>query len=71
MFCGFVLQFLLGVVCIRWDVGRSIFECIGDKVATFLNYTDFGSTFIYGAELVDKRIFCFAVRWTYAKRFLR
>lgn len=59
--CGLLLQFLLGVLCIRWDVGRSIFQCIGKKVATFLAYTNAGSSFVYGKELVGDGLFVFAV----------
>lgn len=58
---GIVAQFLLGVICIRWDVGRSIFQCLGDKVATFLNYSKQGSRFVFGDEIVDKGLFAFAI----------
>lgn len=37
---------------IRWEVGRSIFDCLGNKVKTFLKYTDEGSSFVYGDDLV-------------------
>uniref|UniRef100_A0A182P5K3 Sodium/nucleoside cotransporter n=1 Tax=Anopheles epiroticus TaxID=199890 RepID=A0A182P5K3_9DIPT len=63
---GAVFQFLLGLFCIRWEVGRSIFSCIGDKVATFLNYTRAGASFVYGMVLVgdgenEYAIFAFSV----------
>ncbi len=32
----------------RWDVGRSVLACIGDKVNRFLAFTDDGSQFMYG-----------------------
>ncbi|XP_021696985.1 solute carrier family 28 member 3 isoform X1 [Aedes aegypti] len=59
---GVTFQFLLGLFCIRWEVGRSIFSCIGDKVATFLNYSAEGASFVYGDFIVRKEgVFAFAV----------
>uniref|UniRef100_A0AAG5DEN2 Sodium/nucleoside cotransporter n=1 Tax=Anopheles atroparvus TaxID=41427 RepID=A0AAG5DEN2_ANOAO len=63
---GVVFQFLLGLFCIRWEVGRSIFSCVGDKVAVFLNYTAAGASFVYGSVLVGSgenefAIFAFSV----------
>uniref|UniRef100_A0A8D8BK10 Sodium/nucleoside cotransporter n=4 Tax=Culex pipiens TaxID=7175 RepID=A0A8D8BK10_CULPI len=59
---GVTFQFLLGLFCIRWEVGRSIFECIGDKVATFLNYSADGASFVYGDFIVRQEgVFAFAV----------
>lgn len=59
---GVTFQFLLGLFCIRWEVGRSIFSCIGDKVATFLNYSAEGAAFVYGDFIVRKEaVFAFAV----------
>ncbi|XP_058831562.1 sodium/nucleoside cotransporter 1 [Topomyia yanbarensis] len=59
---GVIFQFLLGLFCIRWDVGRSIFSCIGDKVATFLNYSADGAEFVYGQFIVrQEAVFAFAV----------
>ncbi|CAD7077356.1 unnamed protein product [Hermetia illucens] len=58
---GLIAQFLLGVVCIRWEVGRSIFQCLGDKVATFLHFTNNGSKFVFGDQLINDQIFAFAI----------
>ncbi|XP_062128423.1 solute carrier family 28 member 3 [Drosophila sulfurigaster albostrigata] len=58
---GITCQFLLGVFCIRWDVGRSIFECLGNKVATFLNYGVDGARFVFGDLLIDNDVFAFAI----------
>jgi len=58
---GLYIQFVLGLIIIRWSVGRSIFQCIGDKVATFLAYTDAGSSFVYGDMLIDSGVFAFKV----------
>lgn len=60
--CGAFLQFILGIVFIRWPVGRSIFECFGMKVSQFLEYGKDGAKFVYGDFLVfEQRIFAFAV----------
>jgi nucleoside permease NupC len=60
--CGAVFQFLLGILFIRWPVGRSIFECFGNKVARFLEYGKDGAAFVYTDFLVfEKGIFAFAV----------
>jgi pyrimidine nucleoside transport protein len=58
---GLVIQFLLGLVTIRWSVGRSIFQCIGDRVTIFLGYSNVGARFVYGSDLIDKGIFAFQV----------
>ncbi|CAG0898788.1 unnamed protein product, partial [Cyprideis torosa] len=49
---GMGLQFVFGLLILRWEVGKSVFKCIGDKVGTFLGYSDSGSGFVYG-YLVD------------------
>lgn len=60
--CGAVFQFLLGVLFIRWPVGRRIFECFGNKVAQFLEFGKFGAAFVYSDFIVmEKGIFAFAV----------
>lgn len=60
--CGFILQFIFAFVCIRWSIGRQIFQCIGDKLANFLNFSKFGAEFVYGDFLVHKEsVFAFSV----------
>jgi pyrimidine nucleoside transport protein len=58
---GLYIQFVLGLIIIRWSVGRSIFQCLGNKVATFLSYSDAGSSFVYGNMLIDSGVFAFKV----------
>jgi pyrimidine nucleoside transport protein len=55
------IQFVIGLIIIRWSVGRSIFHCIGEKVATFLSYGDAGSSFVYGDTLINNGVFAFKV----------
>ncbi|PNF32372.1 hypothetical protein B7P43_G10102 [Cryptotermes secundus] len=56
---GLAVQFLLGLITIRWSVGRNIIQCIGDRVAIFLGYSNEGARFVYGSDLIDKGIFAF------------
>lgn len=61
--CGISMQFLFALFCIRSEIGRSVFDCVGKKVVTFLNYTNAGSKFVYGSFLItEKAVFAFAVR---------
>ena len=38
---------------LRWPVGKAAFGCLGKKVSIFLDYTDVGSSFVFG-YLVDQ-----------------
>ncbi|XP_077291965.1 putative transporter YutK isoform X2 [Arctopsyche grandis] len=59
---GVALQFIMGLITIRWSVGRDIFQCIGDKVSTFLMYSNDGSAFVFSDFLVlEKGVFAFQV----------
>ncbi|ROT65311.1 hypothetical protein C7M84_016734 [Penaeus vannamei] len=42
------LQFLLGLVILRWPLGQAVFQCAADKVTLFLGFTDVGSEFVFG-----------------------
>ncbi|CAM1294639.1 SLC28A3 (predicted) [Pycnogonum litorale] len=44
---GLSLQFIFALIILRWDVGRQVFDCIGNKVKTFLDFTDEGTSFVY------------------------
>ncbi|XP_069702918.1 uncharacterized transporter YutK-like isoform X2 [Periplaneta americana] len=57
--CGLGLQFLFGLITIRWSVGRNIFQCIGDRASIFLSYSDEGARFVFGNNLIDEGIFAF------------
>ncbi|XP_023211784.1 solute carrier family 28 member 3-like [Centruroides sculpturatus] len=52
---GTLLQFLFGLMILRWEVGKELFKCFGEKVDSFLKYTDYGSTFVFG-YLVDGKL---------------
>ncbi|XP_043529000.1 uncharacterized transporter YutK isoform X3 [Frieseomelitta varia] len=59
--CGLILQFLFGLISIRWPVGRSIFQCLASKVEAFLDFAKSGASFIYSDKLVDDGVFAFTV----------
>lgn len=50
--CGVCLQFLLGLFCIRMELGRRMFGCLGAKVAVFFDFAKQGASFVYGNDLV-------------------
>jgi len=45
---GMAIQFFMGLFILRWSVGIAIFRCLGEKVSTFLSFTDQGSSFLFG-----------------------
>lgn len=49
---GISFQFLMANLVLKTQIGKSIFQCVGDKIVTFLNFTDKGSEFVFGS-LVD------------------
>lgn len=66
MICGALFQFLLGILCIHSEIGRSIFACIGKKVTAFLEYAKDGIIMAYGEFLVKKEhVFAFAVSFLF------
>lgn len=42
----------MGLFCIRIEIGRKIFVCLGDKVAVFFEFAKKGAAFVYGDDLV-------------------
>ncbi|XP_071545802.1 uncharacterized transporter YutK-like [Panulirus ornatus] len=58
---GLSLQFVLGLIILRWSVGRDVFQCLAQKVATFLATTDEGSDFVFGDLASVMHIFAFSV----------
>lgn len=52
----------MGVLFIRWPVGRSIFQCFGEKVSQFLDFGKAGAEFVYGQYIVwELGVFAFAI----------
>ncbi|XP_033101662.1 solute carrier family 28 member 3-like isoform X2 [Anneissia japonica] len=57
---GLMLQFLLGLFVLRTDLGFTIFEWLGDMATIFLEFTDVGSEFVFGASY-EEHFFAFKV----------
>ena len=64
MLWGLGLQFILGLIILRWSVGKNVFDCVGRKVKTFLDYTDAGSGFVFGYLVTQKPFNTFALNDT-------
>ncbi|XP_059058902.1 uncharacterized transporter YutK-like, partial [Achroia grisella] len=59
---GLTLQFVFGLIFIRWEPGRIALQCFSDKVASFLMYGVEGAAFTFGDFLVKKEsVFAFSV----------
>ncbi|CAH1099493.1 unnamed protein product [Psylliodes chrysocephalus] len=57
---GTILQFIFGLLTIRWEVGRNILDCVGDKVNILLGYAFKAAEFPYGSNLVaTQQVFAF------------
>ena len=64
---GLGLQFLMGLLILRWSLGKAVFDCIGTKVKTFLDYTDAGSGFVFGYLVTQQPFYPGALNDTTAK----
>ena len=64
---GLGLQFLMGLLILRWSLGKAVFDCIGTKVKTFLDYTDAGSGFVFGYLVTQQPFYTGALNDTTAK----
>ena len=53
---GLVLQFIFALAILRWPIGRSVVKCIGEKIGRFLEFTNEGSSFVFG-YLVTQKVF--------------
>ena len=50
---GLAIQFVFGLMVLRWDLGRNVVDVLGRKITSFLKYTDAGSGFVYGYLVSD------------------
>lgn len=53
---GVGLQFIFGLIVLRWELGRQVIQCLGDKITIFLDYSNEGSGFVYGYLVTDKNM---------------
>uniref|UniRef100_A0A915JJD6 Sodium/nucleoside cotransporter n=1 Tax=Romanomermis culicivorax TaxID=13658 RepID=A0A915JJD6_ROMCU len=57
VYWGFFLQFLMGVLSLKWQMGLNAFGWLSENIVHFLEYTDYGTKFVYGF-LVDPPNIC-------------
>ena len=50
VFSGIFLQVMFGLIILRWKAGFQAFEWFGDKAVGFLDFTNFGSDFVFGEQ---------------------
>ncbi|KAI9560235.1 hypothetical protein GHT06_014249 [Daphnia sinensis] len=67
---GVALQFIFGLIVLRWDVGRQVIQCLGDKITVFLDYSNAGSGFVYGYLVTDVNMAGIALGTIFAFRIL-
>ncbi|CAL8129406.1 unnamed protein product [Orchesella dallaii] len=48
VFGGMLIQFVFGLLILRWEGGREFLDCVSLKVTTFLDFSNEGSSFVYG-----------------------
>lgn len=57
---GLEMQFILGVILMRTEFGYKLFKFISGQVTVFLEYTNRGSSLVFGDKYTD-HIFAFQV----------
>jgi len=50
---GLTIQFGFGLIVIKWKFGQDLVSCLSSKVKTFLGFSDYGSSMIYGYLVTD------------------
>ncbi|GMR36878.1 hypothetical protein PMAYCL1PPCAC_07073 [Pristionchus mayeri] len=53
---GFFIQFVMGMLVLKWDAGSDAFNWFSDQIVTFLDYTNAGTEFVYGFLAVPPNI---------------
>lgn len=48
MLSGFLLQFVLGLLLVRWKVGRGALLCVADKMNAAIAFAGHGARFVFG-----------------------
>ena len=54
---GLALQFILGVVILRWKPGYDAVEWLGEQVQMFLDYTNEAAESVFGITILHPFIF--------------
>jgi nucleoside permease NupC len=56
VFWGFLLQFIMGLLVLRWDWGSHQFNLFSESVLAFLEFSRNGTDFVYGFLSVPPNI---------------
>ncbi|MBP0030864.1 NupC/NupG family nucleoside CNT transporter [Roseofilum sp. Guam] len=59
---GLGLQFVLAVLILKVPFGLALFRFLGDRIQTFLEFSDVGSEFVFSSQLVNNEVYIFAFR---------
>lgn len=57
---GILIQYALGVFVLRLEFGYQLFKFFGNRIETFLDFTDNGSELVFGSSFMD-HFFAFKV----------
>ncbi|XP_033748595.1 solute carrier family 28 member 3-like [Pecten maximus] len=58
---GLLLQFIMGIIILRWPPGYKVCKLMGDAVAKFLSFTDYGSKFVFGEKTYTMHVVVFKI----------
>ncbi|XP_060072675.1 solute carrier family 28 member 3-like [Ylistrum balloti] len=58
---GLLLQFIMGIIILRWQPGYKVCKLMGDAVAYFLSFTDYGSKFVFGEKTYTMHVVVFKI----------
>ncbi|XP_052075476.1 solute carrier family 28 member 3-like [Mytilus californianus] len=58
---GILLQFLFGLIILRWPIGYGVFEFIASQISAFLSYTDNATKIVFGEEGLKEHPIVFKV----------
>ncbi|CAH1775474.1 unnamed protein product [Owenia fusiformis] len=50
---GLAMQFIFGLIILRWNYGLIALRWVGQQVALFISYTDAGARFVFGEKFRD------------------
>jgi len=50
---GLATQITIGLLTVRWPIGRSIVQAVGEKAEHFFSFAYIGAQVTYGHELID------------------
>ena len=62
MLSGIEIQFIFAVLLMRTEFGYQLFKYLSAQVTVFLEYTDRGSSLVFGEKYTDHR-FAFQVKY--------